>query len=216
MFSFFPNLGAASLETSYLEVEQKLREIPNQTWREYEISTRRHLKGQPTSLHMGFYEQNLPGVKERTWKLYKETDKSLLLSLKPILRQFSEIFISSLGTSAELPCPLEYGLFGTVFTTIAINRADCNWHIDPKDKLTALIYLGQFTGGRLAVAEPLNLKVPLRRFDAVLLQSQRVFHKAENFTGERFSISLFSKQTTKHTKKGTLTVCKEGLWAIKM
>lgn len=176
----------------------------------YPDCNRRYVAGNPKALHMGFYEQNLPKNPNRTWKLYEATNKPLLLALKPILQHYSTTMRKDMANPS--PCPKDYGLFGTIFTTIVVNNFSCQWHVDPQDKLTIIFYFGKFTNGELGVAP--NFLVPIQECDAVILNSVNSFHRAFPFVGERFSISAYSKKTTKVTQKGTLTPDPAALWAL--
>lgn len=70
-------------------VFQRILELEPDNWVNYAVANRRFKKGQRHAHHMGFYEQNLPGNPQRTWKLYEDTDKALLLELKPLLKRYS-------------------------------------------------------------------------------------------------------------------------------
>jgi hypothetical protein len=113
---------------------------------------------------MGFYEQNLRMSQTRTWKLYEVTD----LSLKKLLQLLSKTCLHNGTCPYPPPCSQEYGLFGTIFTTIVLNLTSCQWHMDPKDKFAVLLYFGNFTGGSFLLAPPVGLNLPVRRFDVVL------------------------------------------------
>ena len=164
---------------------------------------------------MGFYEQNLKNSPQRTWKLYEATNREVLLSLKPILQHLSANYLATLPNPNIVPCPTEYGLFGTIFTTIVVNFGTCQWHLDPKDKLAYLLYFGDFQGGDLQIGPPIQKFLPVKRFDSVLFKSATVFHRALPFTGTRLNVSCYSKQTTKYTKKGLLIVEKSCKWAVR-
>jgi hypothetical protein len=178
----------------------------------YPHHCRRHSASTPLSYHMGFYEQNLPNSQQRTWKLYEHTNKVVLTSLKPILKILSEHFSKFLKS---LPCPPKFGLFGTIFTTIVVNFSSCQWHVDPTDKFAVLMYFGNFSEGFLSVGPPINMKIPVTAFDCAWLASGEVFHKGDEFLGNRINISCYCKKTTEHTAKGKLTVDPAAMWALR-
>jgi hypothetical protein len=93
---------------------------------------------------MGFHEQNLRMSQTRTWKLYEAMDQQLLLSLKELLQLLSETCLQNGTCPYPPPCPQEYGLFRTIFTTIVLNLTSCQWHVDPKVCSFALLW--QFYG----------------------------------------------------------------------
>ena len=201
------------LINDFIAAERSLLKINRNFTGSYSFSNRRHSINDPKSLHMGFYEQNLKDSLQRTWKLYEAANKEVLLSLKPILQHLSSNYLQQFPNK-PITCPLNYGLFGTIFTTIVVNRDTCHWHLDPKDKLAFLIYFGKFNGGSLALGPPVQFILPIQRFDTILFKSSIVYHKALPFTGTRINISCYSKQTTLETKKGSLTVDESALWAL--
>ena len=77
------------LNIAKTRVFQRILELEPDNWVNYAVANRRFKKGQRHAHHMGFYEQNLPGNPQRTWKLYEDTDKALLLELKPLLKRYS-------------------------------------------------------------------------------------------------------------------------------
>ena len=201
-------------EKSYFEdAEEALLHLQHDSLHNYPTNTRRHSANQPLSLHMGFYEQNLKNSSQRTWKLYDATNMHILLMLKPILKLLSNTYIKTLEDPLNLPCPPEFGIFGTIFTTIVVNFGTCHWHIDPKDKFACLIYFGDFQDGALQLGPPIQMLVPVQRFDTVLFKSSTVFHRATPFTGTRINASCYSKKTTEQTKKGLLITDKLCKWA---
>lgn len=200
------------LLSHYRQVETAIQQLVTEKWPTISYSNRRFLKGQQEPYHMGFYEQNLPSDPRRIWKLYKDTNKPLLLALKPILIHFDSIFQR---TGLPDPCSREFGLFGTIFTTIVVNREECLWHIDPFDKFTILLYFGEFSDGELAVMHPQAQKlIAVTRYSTIILNSSQMFHKALPFKGTRFSISAWSKTATKFTAKGQLEPEEAGRFAL--
>lgn len=95
-----------------------------------------------------------------------------------------------------------------------VNAEACQWHVDPNDKITVIIYFGEFSQGEFCIGPPLNLRVPVGNFDTVTVPSSSIFHKALPFSGERFSLSVYSKTTTEVTQKGRLICDSEALWAL--
>ncbi|MES2615091.1 MAG: hypothetical protein V4591_06735 [Bdellovibrionota bacterium] len=214
LFEFFPFTNNDILSPAFHLVEQELNLISPNIWGENKFYCRRNQKGKPQQLLMGFYEQNVSNNPNRIWKLYEQTNRNLLLAFKPILQFYSKKILSERSVDDLLPCPPEYGLFGTVFTAIAVNNHLCTWHIDPRDKITMLFYFGDFSGGSLLLGPPLNLNVPVQKFDCGIIAAKTIFHKSNVFEGFRFNISAFSKLTTPETVKGRL-ICDRGIqWAL--
>lgn len=174
-------------------------------------NSRRFSGGATKPLHMGFYEQNLPNDSRRIWNLYESTSKPLLLLLRPIITYLSTLVCH---LTPRPPVDPGYGLFGSIFTSLVVNSDHGEWHIDPKDKLAVIIYFGQFQQGELLVASPLGVKLPVQATDVVFLHSSKIYHKATAFKGQRISISLYSKKTTKHTTKGELYIKDAAKWAV--
>jgi hypothetical protein len=76
--------------------------------------------------------------------------------------------------------------------------------VDPKNKFVVLLYFGNFTRRSFLIAPPLNLNLPVQRFDIIFVKSSVAFHRAEEFEGFRINNSAYSKTTTPETKKGLL------------
>jgi hypothetical protein len=204
------------LKLSYREAEKKILNFTPQTMGFYPTHNRRHSKEMPCSWHMGFYEQNLPGCPLRTWKLYEKTDKDFLLLLKPLLQHISRQVLSIWPSGKDLPCPPQYGLFGTIFTTLALNIDACEWHVDPMDHFAVLLYFGNFKDGSFCVGPPLNLEMKVTSMSFLVVNSSLLFHKALPFTGKRINISVYAKKTTPITPKGTLTTGDKEKWALEI
>lgn len=214
-FLWCPSVRNADENRDFKIAEEALLQLANRSIPAYPTNNRRHSANQPLSLHMGFYEQNLQKSSQRTWKLYAATDRLILLKLKPILKRLSVAYIKTLKDPDDLPCPPEFGIFGTIFTTVVVNFGTCHWHVDPKDKMAYLIYFGDFQDGALQLGPPIQKFVPVQRFDTILFKSSSVFHRALPFTGTRINVSCYSKKTTKKTKKGLLIIDKSCKWATK-
>lgn len=94
--------------------------------------------------------------------------------------------------------PEGYGLFGSIWTTFVINFSSCSWHYDPRDHgFEALLYFGDFQGGELRLASPMDLDVPVQQKDIVLLLGGKIYHKAMPFTGSRINLTLYSSKIQK-------------------
>jgi hypothetical protein len=203
-----------SFKSNLEEAERGVLAYLNSPPAVYDYSCCHHSSGAPKALYMGFYEQNLRMSQTRTWKLYEAMDRQLLLSLKELLQLLSETCLRNGTCPYPPPCPQEYRLFGTIFTTIMLNLTSCQWHVDPKNKFAVLLYFGNFTGGSFLLAPPVGLNLLVRRFDVVFIKSSAAFHKAASFTGMRVNLSVYSKTTTAVTKKGSLIVSPEAKWAL--
>jgi hypothetical protein len=85
--------------------------------------------------------------------LFQETSRNFLKSVKPFLFYVEEVLLKvcwEKWSQMRLQVPLNYGLFGTLWTIVVHNHSFSNWHFNPGDfGLTALLYFGEFTGGEL-------------------------------------------------------------------
>lgn len=213
LLDFFPNFyQTLDLKTrnSFDQAQTILDKFYTTPASFYQENTRRHCVGQPHSLHMGFYEQNLSNSRDRIWQLYEATNSSLLQTLKPLIQHLSSMF-----EIPSPPCPPQYGLFGSLFTTIVLNTGGCQWHIDPNDKLTIILYFGDFVDSPLLVGPPVNCSLQVSKGACVVLKSAKLYHKAvcKEQNSIRFSISFYSKKTSQVTTKGILKIAPSARWA---
>ena len=125
-------------------------------------------------------------------------DETFLLQCRPLLSFLEQIYkIAAFTTWQDIrqAVPPNFGLFGTIFTTIVVNTDAGMWHYDPLDTgFTILIYFGDYREGELLLGKPVNLKIPTACSDIVLLKSQNIYHKSLPFKGDRVSFAIYSSK----------------------
>ena len=111
------------------------------------VAANRHFaEGDNNAIHWGYHrtlENNIS-----YWKIFKETRLDLLLQFKSVLldtERLLKLYHFKEWQKKRDHVPKDFGLFGTIWTTVAINSSKCQWHIDSYDiELTALLYFGDF------------------------------------------------------------------------
>lgn len=100
---------------------------------------------------------------------------------------------------AQKNVPKGWGLYKTVFTSLAANKDSTKWHKDTKDtNWTIIIYGGNFTKGELIIGTIPPCKIQVQPFDIVFLKAYSFFHTALPFVGERFSFSFYSEEISEN------------------
>lgn len=163
---------------------------------------RRFEPGQFGGRHHGFHQY------QNRWKMFSESSIDFLRIMKPLILYLSTLYKTLKFCDykiAKKNVPKGWGLYGTIFTSIALNKDATSWHKDTKDTLwTILIYGGNFKGGELILLTnpPCILKV--QRGDIVLLRADLLFHMVTPFVGDRFSISCYSQTITAKMQENLL------------
>lgn len=157
-------------------------------------ASKRFKKDDFHTLHWGYHSYPMNGIKY--WKIFAETNIPLLLKLKTQiieLEQALRVYHYSDWQKKKALVPSGFGLFGTIWTTLAINYSSCQWHVDRTDiGLTALLYMGDFQQGEVKLAQPFNVEVPVKTNDLLFLQSSKVYHKSVPFTGNRVNLVFYT------------------------
>lgn len=157
-------------------------------------SDRRFEAGQFGGRHHGFHQYF------GRWKLFSETNILFLRTMKPLILYLSKLYKNLFYNDykeAQKKVPKGWGLYGTIFTSVALNKDATNWHKDTKDTLwTILVYGGNFSGGELILGTTPPCKLQVKKGDIVFLRANLLFHMVTPFIGERFSLSCYSETIT--------------------
>jgi hypothetical protein len=90
--------------------------------------------------------------------LFQETSLNFLKSVKLLLFYVEEVLLRVCWEKwfqMRLQVPWNYGIFGTLWTTVIHNPSFSNWHFDPRDfGLATLLYFGEFTGEEIQLGPP--------------------------------------------------------------
>jgi hypothetical protein len=93
----------------------------------------------------------------------------------------------------RLQLPSQYGLFGTVWTTVVHNPSCSQWHFDPGDfGMAALLYFGEFSNGELELGAPFSKTVPVRNGDLIFINSSQTYHRSLAFLGNHVNLIFYS------------------------
>jgi hypothetical protein len=158
-------------------------------------SCRRFDFGKIPGRHHGFHLHYMGG--KRIWKLYHSTNTKFLASCKDLLLFLDRLYkfhaIEEWNRGRE-KIPMNLGLFGTIFTTIACNVDSCSWHIDPCDlEFAVLVYARDWQRGCLNIGLPETpLRLTIEPMDIVFLKSSRIFHNVQKIEGTRKNFSFYS------------------------
>lgn len=157
-------------------------------------TNKRFRSGDYHTLHWGYHSRPQNGSMH--WTLFTETNIALLKQLKQQIIQLDRTlqkYHLSDWKKKRAHVPPQHGLFGTVWTSLAINYSPCQWHVDKKDVgLTALVYMGDFEGGEVKLGLPFDVQIPVQNEDLVFLQGSKVFHKSAPFTGNRINLVFYT------------------------
>jgi hypothetical protein len=128
-----------------------------------------------------FYPRN----KRKFWKLYHSTDIVFLSSVKNLVRflsNFYKFYAPKEWDKVRLKIPVQLGLFGTIFTSIACDLDTVSWHLDPGDlEFAVILYVGKWE--RVALLFGLQetpVKLVVGNMDIVFIKSAKKFHVVEN------------------------------------
>jgi hypothetical protein len=93
----------------------------------------------------------------------------------------------------RLQVPWNYGIFGTLWTTMVHNPSFSNWHFDPGNfGLAILLYFGEFTRGEIQLGPLFWKTIPLGNLDLVFINSSEIYHRSLLFQGNRVNIIFYS------------------------
>jgi hypothetical protein len=133
----------------------------------------------------------IKNVPNKNLEIVRSNGPAIVVVLNELLQLLSETCLRNGTCPYPPPCPQEYGLFGSIFTTIVLNLTSCQWYVDPK---TSLQFCSTLAILRVdLVCSGLNLLV--QSFDVVFVKSSAAFHRAASFTGMRVNLSVYSKTT---------------------
>lgn len=159
-------------------------------------SDRRFEKNQVGGRHHGFHRF------KKSWVLFSESSIQFLRSCEPLIMYLNNLYRTLKLKDFKLAqknVPKGWGLYKTVFTSLAANKDSTKWHKDTKDtNWTIIIYGGNFTKGELIIGTIPPCKIQVQPFDIVFLKAYSFFHTALPFIGERFSFSFYSEEISEN------------------